>query len=125
MGEPQNVTEEPIKNVYFDSFKDAIIKYTYPGLKITYYHHRHPENGWRNIIRIEVTGNDYPLKHGIAIGMHCSEICPKFNGYPSYTSENSGLLYRVYMSNDILFKKIILAFKDERLVKYIWSETVE
>ena len=121
-GQPLKIEVEEINNPYYNEFKDASIHYFYSGLEIIYYHHNHPEHGWKKIKRIEVTTNDYDLKYGIKIGMHASEIYKLFgpSHFPKW--ESAGIVYLGYQTEESVHDQILFALKDDKLDKFIWSD---
>jgi len=121
-GQPLKIEVEEIDNPYYNEFKDASIHYFYSGLEIIYYHHKHPEHGWKKIKRIEVTTNDYDLKYGRRIGMHASEIYKLFgpSHFPKW--EWAGIVYLCYQTEESVHDQILFALRDDELAKFIWSD---
>jgi len=121
LGQPQNIERIKVKNPYYD-FDDIAVTYKYHGLEISYYHHMHPENGWKKIASIEVTSNEYPIKHGISIGMPLSEIERRFGQLPLTKWESDGYLYITYARWDSVHDQVNFVLQDNILKKFVWSD---
>ena len=120
LGKPVKVVVKAIENNYYE-FDDASIHYHYDGLEIIYYHHKHPEKGWKKISRIEVCNKDYKLKYGIRIGMHISEIYALFGSSHFPVWEEDGFKYLGYESTQSEHEQILFVMKEDYLTKVIWS----
>ena len=121
LGKPQRVKTKTFKNEHYDDLQDAIITYYYPGLEVLYYDHRHPTYGWKNIVRIEIASDAYELKYGIKMGMHVSEIYKLFGDKDCHKYLHNNLNYISFLAHDSVHEQVIVALKDDKLVKFIWS----
>jgi len=120
LGQPISIERTKVKNEYYN-FDDLVVTYRYPGLEISYYHHMHPQHGWKGIARIQVTSNEHPIEHGIYIGMPLSEINEKFGPLPDTKWEANGLLFISYEPWDAVHEQIVFVLKDNVLTKFVWS----
>lgn len=120
LGQPATIERTKVKNEYYD-FDDIVVTYRYPGLEIFYYHHMHPEHGWKGIASIQVTSNEHRVEHGIYIGMPLSEINEKFGPLPDTKWEANGFLFISYAPWDAMHEQIVFVLKDNVLAKFVWS----
>ena len=121
LGEPLRIEVKAVENAYYD-FDDAAIYYHYPGLEVIYYHHKHPDTGWKKISRIEVSNNDYDIDHGIKIGMDILEVIELFGHHHFPVWEENGFKYIGYETSRSVHEQVIFEFKDNVLTKFIWSD---
>jgi len=121
LGEPKRIRKLNHYNSYYE-FNDEVTYYIYDGLEVGYYKHNHPEYGWDNIARIEVSSDKYQLKHNIKLGMDYSDVIGTFGCkyYPPW--EDDGNKYLAYGPIDTgEHVQVIFVFRSNKLIKFIWS----
>jgi hypothetical protein len=121
LGKPADIKIEEVQNAYYKN-KDITTRLIYPGIKISFYECRAPENKWKKIVSIVVSGQQYKLKHGLKPGMLMNDINQLFKDRESQTWEDSGLTYVSFSMPDSIHDQIYFAVKDGIVQQVIWSD---
>lgn len=115
-GKPNRIKNEGIN----ECANGEELTYSYPGLKIGLLSEGEGKNKIYKVYSVEVTSSNRAINSDIKIGTIYEEVLTKF-GKPSETAADKSSLVYVNKDNNGFAG---FTFKDNKLVKIVWEETI-
>jgi hypothetical protein len=120
LGDPVDTKIQKVDNPYSETY-DVVTQFIYPGIEISFYECRNPENRWKKIVSVAVSSKHYELKYNISLGMKINDIERLFQDRDRQTWDSEGLTYISYSTFDSVHEQINFAIKNGIVQQVIWS----